>query len=124
MSYRTPVANLTYQTTDGTQQTVFSIAVAKNSGLVVTVELFSAQDDYSNVLYGTYTSAFYRTNSGSVTRVFGGSQGLIKNTLSLFPVGVTVDLVANTGTNAIDVKITGLLLTTINHRLVITTKNI
>lgn len=94
----------TIQTTDANPTTIASIAVAEGEAWFVEARIVGRESDGSNRAIYTLRGLFYRNTSGNVTQ-----QGSTDKT----PVPIEsnaawdADLVANTGTQAIDIKVTG-----------------
>lgn len=94
-------------TNNSTQTTAFSISVPQNKNLVIKIRLLAYQSDYSKSNSGEILGVFVR-GTGNVSR----DGTLIKNTSGALS-GAGIDLVANTSTQAIDVKISGTSATVI-----------
>lgn len=94
-------------TTNSTQTTAFSIAVPQNENYVVKVKILAYQSDYSKSNSGEVLGVFVR-GTGNVSR----DGTLIKNTSGALS-GAGIDMVANTSTQAIDIKISGTSATVI-----------
>jgi len=97
------------QTVNLTTQTVYSIPVAELKSVFVRVEFVAAKSDFSGNYGGYVQGSFYRASGGNVAK--GGN--LITDLGGSIP-GLVVDMVANTGTQNIDIKFTGTLGVTIN----------
>ena len=116
-----------YTTTDATTTTAFSISVSTNRVFYIQVRFLYNISDYSAaglmVLEGTFRRA-----SGNIVRASQNSgiiPPIIKSSGDFTGQQPSCDLVANTSTNAIDIKITGKASTTINWQFeIITIRNI
>lgn len=94
-------------TNSSTQQTAFSIDVPQNKNIVVKIKMLAYQSDYSKSNSGEILGVFVR-GTGNVSR----DGTLIKNTSGALS-GAGIDMVANTSTQQIDVKISGTSATVI-----------
>lgn len=106
------------QTTTGTQTTAYSIPININQSGYIVVSFIANSAAYSTVIGGNVQAVFARA-SGNISRTSSTTaSGLMANVVSSFLVTQpSVDIVANTGTQAIDIKITGVASTTINWHL-------
>lgn len=94
-------------TTDATATTVYSIPIAELEGAFVEVEAVCLQDDATEIGRSQVTSAFRRAASGNVTEA--GSPTAVNVDDSAGSPAAT--LVANTSTQKVDVKVTGVAST-------------
>ncbi len=110
-----------YQTTNATQQTAYSIAIPQNKAVYVMAVFFASDAGFTSCVGGKGEATFLRA-SGNLVRSSGNtSSGLLTTILGNFLLGQpSIDLVANTSTQSIDVRVTGKLATTINWRLEVT----
>lgn len=103
------------QTTDATATTVGSISMPTNSGAMVLVEFSGLKSSKDTVVGGRTIANFYRA-SGDISRTSDNTnQGLNESITGNFSgTQPRVDIVANTGTQTIDVKVVGKAATTID----------
>lgn len=103
-------------TTDATPATAYSIPLGENRVTSLTVTITAVNSTFTASQRTTSSTSFYRATGGNVTRAaavltqssgnFAGAQPLL-------------DIAANTGTQSIDVKVTGKAATTISWYILI-----
>lgn len=103
------------QTTNAAPLVVYSIAVPQNKAVFVRVSFMSVNTAYTNTASGDLITTFTR-NSGNVVRSdLGLGGGVAGNTVGNFTgQQPSVDTVANTESQSIDIKVTGKTATDIN----------
>lgn len=103
------------RTTDATQTTITSILVPQNATVMARISFMATQSDFSASMGGYYFAVFRRA-SGDVTRIGSNlNQAIQAEVVSDFSgTHPSIDIVANTGTQAIDFKVTGKAATTID----------
>lgn len=121
MSYIPPQfgqLSVTAQTTDNTPTVIASIPVPQNKGYMVDVYCNAFKSDKTAIL-GGYVIACFNRATGNVARTDATvSKGLIQDLLSNFSnPQPSIDIKANTSTQAIDIEITGKTSTTIDWKL-------
>lgn len=98
-----------YKTNGGTQITAYSIPVSSRTSISVRGEFFCSDVAFGSTAGGNFQATFLR-GAGSLARTSGTTaSGLISSVLGNFS-GTSqpsVDLVANTTSQAIDIKLTG-----------------
>lgn len=99
----------TVQTTDATTTDIMSIPVAQNEAIVVNVKVIAAISDYSAAIGGTVIHTFRRA-TGNVTAV-GGETDTTSEDSAGTP---TVNCVADTTNQTVDVRVTGVAAETWN----------
>lgn len=104
------------QTTNATPVVVYSTIIPAGSAADITVDFLALRSDYSNASYGNARAVFRRPSAGNVARATGngGALSAALTVIGDFLVMPNVDIVANTGTQTADVRITGLAATTLN----------
>lgn len=111
-----------YQTTSGTQGTAYSIPIATNQAAQVVVNFTASTSTFSSVVGGSATAVFARASGDMARTSSTTATGLLTQLLGNFTLAQpSIDIVANTSTQAIDVKLTGQAGVTINWHLEITT---
>lgn len=88
-------------TNSSTQQTAFSIPVPQNKNMIIKIRMLAYQSDYSKSNSGEVLGVFVR-GTGNVSR----DGTLIKNTSGALS-GAGIDMIANTSTQSVDIKISG-----------------
>lgn len=109
------------QTTNATQSTIDSILVAENQLVDINIQARGKTSTGTNFVMITFRATFGRATGGNITRTSSStSSGLISEILSNF-IGLnpSIDAVANTSTQSIDIKLTGKASTTINWSFLI-----
>lgn len=103
------------QTTNATATTAGSIPVPTSKGVTVMVEFNGLKSTKDTVVGGYANASFYRA-SGDVTRTASNTnQGLIVDETGNFTGSQPyIDIVANAGTQSIDIKAVGKAATTID----------
>jgi len=94
-------------TTDATATTVLSIPIAQLEGAHVVVEGFFMQDDATEGGRSEITSSFRRATAGNVTECGSPTAVAVEDSAG----SPVCTLVANTSTQAVDVKVTGVAST-------------
>ncbi len=105
------------QTTNATQATAFSFVLPEGTAIYVRVAAVVVSDTVSNAGYIVEEAVFRRPVGGNITRstgVGGATLPLIR-ALNDFTGGApTMDIVANTSTQSVEIKVTGKASTTLN----------
>jgi len=110
------------QTTNATPLVAYSIPVKQNRAITVKASFVASVSDFSNCASGDGTATF-RRQTGNLARTNITTAGLLLNILGDFLLSQpTVDLVANTTTQAVDVTVTGKLGLTVNWNIEIESK--
>lgn len=110
-----------YQTANATQATAMSFPLPASKAAFAKAEFFCYDSSFASTAGGTVQAMFVRS-AGNISRSSGATAaGLITSILGNFTLGQpSVDLVSNTTTQSIDVKVTGKTATTINWRIELT----
>jgi hypothetical protein len=104
-AYSSQVAQLAaVATANNTATLIAAIPVAELSAVVVTGEVVGAKTDYSAALGATFTAVARRASGGNVTLVASVTPSVVEDSAGSPTVAVT----ANTGTQTIDIKVTGI----------------
>lgn len=108
-----------FVTSNGTQTTAFSVALPAGKAASCVCEYVDNNSTSSNASGGFARAVFYRPTGGNVARTSANSsQGLFANLLGNFTgAQPSVDIVANVGTQSIDLKVTGKAATSISWHL-------
>lgn len=107
-------------TTDATPTTAFSIALGQQRPTYVQVRATVIQSDFSKAGGLEAVGAFRRASGGNVTRASGSgglSLPLLRSINDFVGLSPSMNLTANTGTQSVDVVVTGLSGTTLNWHL-------
>lgn len=105
-------------TTDGTQTVAYSIPIGVNQAGYVIANFVANNSTYGAVIGGNVQAVFARA-SGNVSRTSSTTaSGLMASIVSSFLVTQpSVDIVANTSTQNVEIMITGIASTTIKWQL-------
>lgn len=96
-------------TTDATLTTIDSISIPANGkAYIFTLTQMATKSDGTNTNSGDIKGVFMRASGGNVTK-----QGAFINTLMGGLSGASATMVANTATQAVDIKLSGINATTI-----------
>lgn len=90
-------------TTDNTQTTALSLAVAEDEGLMLNAQVTALRDDWSEMYWGTLSAGARRVTSGNVTLV--GMPVVVSDNDSSGTPALTADV--DTGTQTLRVRVTG-----------------
>lgn len=91
-------------TTDATQTTIESVAVAEDQAVVIRAEVVGAIDTYASAIGISVWGVFRRASAGNVTLV-GSLQGTAQEDDADTP---AITLTANTTNQTVDVNVTGI----------------
>lgn len=112
-----------YQTTNATQSTAYSMPIGQSQGASVTVSFTAINSGFSNIAAGKIEATFLRASGNLSRTAVTSNAGLMQSVLGNFTgTQPSVDIAADTGTNAIDFKVTGKVSATINWNLEIEIK--
>ena len=106
----------TAQTTNATPTVVATVPVSTNQAVTVTVGFTGVKTTYVDTLGGQVVGTFSRA-AGNIARA---STPLISTINSLALATAGISLVANTGTQTVDITLTGVAATTIKWSYQIT----
>lgn len=104
-------------TTDATQTTAFSFVLPESTAIYVRVAAIVTTSNQSAAGYIVEEAVFRRQAGGNVTRANGNgglTLPLIRALNDFTGLAPTMDIVANTTTQSVDIKITGKASTTLN----------
>jgi hypothetical protein len=93
----------TVTTSNNTATLIAAIPVPELSAVTITGEVAGAKTDYTAALGATFSATFRRASGGNVTLVGGATVTVVEDSSS----SPTVTVTANTGTQTIDIKVTG-----------------
>lgn len=105
-----------FQTTNAVQQTAVQIDVPASTAWYIKVRAVAYQSDFSKSASYEEEACFRRASAGNVIRASanGGVSKPILSALGDFIILPDLDVVANTSSQTIDIKVTGIASTTIN----------
>lgn len=101
-------------TTNATATDIATVAVAELQAVTITAEVLGTKSDFTLACGGTITGAFRRASGGNVT--VAGTPLAVVSADAGFP-AVPFDLVADTGNQTVDIRVTGIASTTINWKV-------
>lgn len=113
-----------FETVGGTPVVLFSLPVADSSVLGVSVKAITYRDDFTSTAMSAAEATFRRTSGGNVVRATGlggATSALLRSVGDFLSPQPSIDLIANTATNAVDIRATGRAGMTLKWVLEITT---
>lgn len=103
-------------TTNNVQQTAFSFVLPPSTAIYIRVDAVVSASDYSSAGFVVQEAVFRRPSVGNIVRATGNgglTLPLIRALNDFVGAAPTMDIVANTTTQSVEVKITGKASTTL-----------
>jgi hypothetical protein len=115
-----------FTTTNNTPTVAFSVPIPAASAAFVQVDFVATNSTFSSAAGGDAEAIFTRTAAGNVVRATGNG-GLLDAAITLmgnFTLMPKAEIVANTTTQAADIRLTGIAATTITWTFTINARRV